>query len=99
MATRHPSSEEERKQMARRLRERYQWLNSFSDDELSKVSMCKLEEGDMQEAELYFDLSHPERGHFKGQPGKTVPQGSCFVAQSQVDNKLWNKLIGHFAGR
>ncbi|MBI4319722.1 MAG: hypothetical protein HY675_14635 [Chloroflexi bacterium] len=98
MAERWPGIGVDRKQMASRLRERYQWLNSFTDDELTKVSTCKLEEGDVQQAEVYFDLSHPEWGHFRGQPGVPVPDGSCFVAQTQIDKNLWNKLVGQFGG-
>lgn len=99
MAKIRPSTEEERRRIAEHLRERYQWLNSFTDDELREISMCKVEEGDPQEDELYFDLSHPEKGSFKGHPGRLVPEGSCYVARSQVDERLWNKLTSFFESR
>lgn len=99
MAMRRPISEEERRRMAQHLRDRFLWLNSFTDDELAEISMCKVEEGDTQGSELYFDISHPERGAFRGQPGKVVPEGSCYVGRSQVDEKLWNKLTSFHRGR
>lgn len=85
--------------MASRLRERFRWLNSFNDDELIEISMCTLEEGDTQESETYFDISHPERGTFQGQPGKPVPEGSCYVSRGQVDERTWSKLTSQFRPR
>ncbi len=99
MATLQPRREEGREQIAGRLRQRYRWLSGFTDDELREISMCKIEEGDIQDNELYFDLSHPERDAFKGHPGKPVPEGSCYVGRSQVDEKLWSKLIAQYRGR
>src|SRR3974390_1276189 len=93
MPTTFPRGEGSHKDEAHRLKERYRWLNSFSDDELRDITSTKLEEGDKQGSEMYFDLSHPERGHFKGQPGQPVPEGSYYVARSEVNEKLWNKLV------
>ncbi|MDA8186523.1 MAG: hypothetical protein M0T85_00060 [Dehalococcoidales bacterium] len=99
MAAQRAAGGEEHREIARRLKQRFSWLIAFSDDELRDISMCTLEEGDVQESDLYFDISHPERGAFKGQKGKTVPEGSCYVSRGQVDEKLWNKLVSHFGGR
>ncbi len=92
-------SEGDHKEQARLLKARFNWLNSFNDDELREITSCKLEEGDKQGSEMYFDLSHPERGHFKGQPGQPVPDGSCYVARSEVNQNLWNKLVMSIGGR
>jgi hypothetical protein len=73
------------------LRERYSWLQRFSDEELEKVSFC--ETGDaLRPGEKYFDISHPENGAFVARPGLLVPEGSCLVAQRDVSPQIWEKL-------
>ncbi|MBI2953231.1 MAG: hypothetical protein HYY30_02880 [Chloroflexi bacterium] len=99
MAAPRHSKEEHRRQIAERLRQRYRWLSSFNDDELQEISICTLEEGETQSDEPYFDLSHPERGSFKGQQGQVVPEGSCYISRGQLPEKVWNKLVGSFRGR
>ena len=93
-----PLGGDERRRLGDELRKRFRWLTAFSDDELQKISMCKLDEGDPQEDDLYFDISHPERGTFRGQAGKVVPEGSCYVSRGQLSESVWNKLIGFQRG-
>ncbi len=99
MAATFPRGEEDNKEQARRLKARFSWLNSFTDDELMEINSGKLEEGDKQGSDMYFDLSHPERGHFKGQPGQPVPEGSSYVARNEVNQNLWNKMVMSVRGR
>lgn len=90
------SQPEPRKLEAQKLRKRYTWLQSFSDQELHKITMCSLDEGERQANEEYFDLSRPELGPIRGRSGAVVPEGSCYVSKSQLNPALWNKLINGF---
>ncbi len=82
----------ERERTAYKLKTRYRWLNKFTDDELRDITAC-YEGEQMKAGEQYFDLSHPEKGIMTGQPGQTVPEGSCFVAEGDVRPNAWQKLI------
>jgi hypothetical protein len=74
------------------LRERFAWLNQFSEDELREISFCA-ENEPLQEGELYFDISNPERNQIVGKRGDTVPAGSCYVRRSDVGEQTWQKLL------
>lgn len=76
---------------ARMLRQRFEWLTSFTDDELQELTICSEQEG-LKEGDTYFDLSHPERGPFQARVGESVPPGSCYVAKSMVSREAWSKL-------
>jgi len=82
---------------AQKLRRRFSWLESFTDEELSKISMCTVDEGEKQADEEYFDISRPELGPIKGRRGAVVPEGSCYVSKKNVGEALWNKLVNGFA--
>jgi hypothetical protein len=75
----------------RLLRERYRWLQRFSDEELQQLSFCEAGEA-LCPGEKYFDISHPENGAFVARPGLLVPEGSCLVAQRDVSPRTWDKL-------
>lgn len=76
---------------ATRLRERFDWLNSFEDDELGE--MVFLSEGEtMRPGESYFDISNPERGEFEG-TGERADEGSRYIPRSDVPDEVWQKLI------
>ncbi len=76
---------------AQRLRERFIWLNRFSDDELRELGFCA-EDEELEPGETYFDVSHPEQGPLQGLGGNRVPKGSCLVARSRVSPTVWQKL-------
>lgn len=85
-----------RRGTADKLKERYSWLQSFSDDELRDISYCAAEET-MKGDEIYFDISQPERGIIRGQEGQPIPEGSCYVPKSEVPLNLWDKLVGPYS--
>ena len=78
-------------QEARRLRERFQWLNKFSDEELEQITFCE-PGSEMKGDETYFDISNPERGSFTARSGESVPEGACLVSKKTLSANLWNKL-------
>lgn len=80
---------------AKRLKERFDWLESFSDDELTELRF--LNEGDpMGSDDEYFDISNPETGILTGTPGQRADEGSRYVAKSQIPSELWDQLVGPF---
>ena len=48
----------------------------------------------LQEGAVYFDLSRPEAGEFKGMNNIVVGTGEWIVPKEEVDYELWNWLIG-----
>ena len=80
-----------RREESRRLRERFQWLNKFSDEELELISFCE-PGSEMENGDSYFDISNPERGTFTGRQGERIPEGGCLVSKTTIPNHLWNKL-------
>ncbi len=81
---------------AERLKSRFGWLQSFSDDELRQITYCASEDT-MRGDETYFDISHPERGLIEGRDGEQIPEGSCYVPRSEVPRNLWDKLTEPFS--
>jgi hypothetical protein len=74
------------------LRRRFEWLNSFTDDELREISLCKLDVT-LQPGESYFDISHPERGVIPGEAGRELHEDCCVLAKSEVPDRIWSKLV------
>ncbi len=84
------------RETADKLKNRFEWLLSFTDDELSQISFC-LPGATMTESEQYFDISNPEKGVIQGEEGAQVPEGSCYVPRSEIRRDLWEKLISRFS--
>jgi hypothetical protein len=84
----------QRAEQARRLRDRFAWLNQFTDEELQEMSFCQ-GGAEMVAGETYFDISHPEMGPFVAQQGQLVPEGGCLVRKGSVPQSIWNKLISY----
>ncbi len=85
----HQTRQEE--MQATRLKNRFAWLNRFTDEELQKITLC--EQDDQLEAdEEYFDLNRPEQGMVRGVAGGRVPRDSCLVPRSKVTPETWAKL-------
>ena len=80
---------------ARRLKVRYDWLESFSDDELGELVFLR-ESDPMEPNEEYFDISNPEMGVMSGKEGQRADEGSRYVPKSQVPDHVWEKLVGPF---
>ena len=87
-------SQSQRADERRRLRDRYAWLNHFTDEEIEKISFCE-NGAEMVPGELYFDISNPEHGAFVGQPGQLIPEGGCLVSRSDVPSSIWAKLTSY----
>ncbi len=92
MGSRGPTT---RRETADKLKHRFDWLQSFSDDELREITYCTGGET-MSGEEVYFDISHPEQGVIQGEPGQRIPDDSCYVPKSEVKQDLWNKLVGPY---
>lgn len=84
----------QRAEEARRLRDRFAWLNQFTDEELQQISFCEAG-ASMVPGETYFDVSHPEMGTFVGQPGQLIPEGGCLVRKGTVPENVWTKLTAY----
>ncbi len=74
------------------LRERFEWLDRFTDDELREISIC-VDSGRLSESDQYVDLSDPERGVIKAKAGDPVPPGACYISRDDVSDELWTKLL------
>ncbi len=81
---------------ADRLKHRFLWLQSFSDDELRQITYCVPGET-MSSEEQYFDISNPERGVIQGEQGVAIPPDSCYVPRSEISRSLWDKLTARFS--
>ncbi len=81
----------ERGTYAQQLRQRFRWLQSFTDDELHEMSWCSagLE---LQPAEQYIDLSRPGRGVITVERPVRVRDGECYVSRTAVSDRVWRKL-------
>jgi hypothetical protein len=65
----------------------------LTDDELKRLVI--LPEGTpLEQGATYYDLKHRGRGEFTAQGGKTAGKDNWYLAKSQVDYPLWNRIIG-----
>lgn len=80
------------------LRNRFDWLNQFTDDELRDIALCD-EETPLREGAQYFDISHPEKGLVVAKSGDRAPRGSCYVWREDVAKRTWDKLLGYGKAR
>ena len=80
---------------ASKLKQRFDWLESFSDDELGQLVF--LQGGQpLKPDEEYFDISNPGMGVFHGSEGETASESSRFVPKSGVPDNVWHKLVRPF---
>lgn len=80
---------------ARKLKERFNWLESLTDDELGEVVFLR-SDATMHLSDTYFDISTPEQGVFQGRDGEHPPEGSRYVPKSEVPRHIWDKLVGPY---
>jgi hypothetical protein len=65
----------------------------LSNDELKRLII--LPEGTaLEQGSTYFDLKDRSRGEFTAANGNSAGQDNWYVAKSQVDYPLWNRLTG-----
>ncbi|MBN9390598.1 MAG: hypothetical protein J0I20_21385 [Chloroflexi bacterium] len=65
----------------------------LSKDELKRLII--LPEGTaLEQGATYFDLKNRERGEFTAAHGNSAGAENWYVAKSQVDYPLWNRLTG-----
>lgn len=92
-----PTSDRKQQERGRLLKERFQWLSQFNDEELEQISLCDAG-APMIPGDDYFDISHPERGPFTGRAGELVPEGACLLRKGAMSPGVWSKL-SNFSGR
>ncbi len=80
---------------ASKLKQRFDWLESFDNNELGEVVFLRGGE-QMRPDEEYFDISNPERGVFHGKQGETADESSRYVPKSEVPENIWHKLVAPF---
>ena len=73
------------------LRQRFAWLERFSDEELRRIAIRGAGEP-AHTGEEYIDISHPERGVVRGEDVRTIPEGASFVGRQNLGDALWEKL-------
>ena len=76
----------------RDLRQRFRWLEQFTDEELRDISFCN-EGKPLVAGREYFDISHPERGVIVAGPNEKACEGTCLVARDDVSPHAWRKLL------
>jgi hypothetical protein len=65
----------------------------LTDDELKHLSI--LPEGRrLEQGATYFDLLHPGRGEFTARGGATAGKDNWYIAKSEVEYTLWNRITG-----
>jgi hypothetical protein len=78
-------------EQAKLLRQRFSWLERFTDDELREITLTNDGEP-LREGMQYFDISRPEQGIFAGREGVVPPRDASLVRQGDVPPRLWSKL-------
>lgn len=65
----------------------------LSKDELKRLII--LPEGTaLEQGSTYYDLKDRDRGEFTAARGNSAGADNWYIAKSQVDYPLWNRLIG-----
>lgn len=68
-------------------------FHGFSDDELRRVPI--VEPGSrLKQGATYVDLQDVQLGEFTASGNQSAETGHWYVAKSEVDYQLWNRLIG-----
>ena len=68
-------------------------FRGFSDDELRRVPI--VEPGSrLKQGATYVDLQDNQLREFTASGNQMAEQGHWFVAKSEMDYQLWNRLIG-----
>ncbi|HEV2528304.1 MAG TPA: hypothetical protein VGT61_07655 [Thermomicrobiales bacterium] len=68
-------------------------LNQFTNDELSSLSVLE-RDTPLQQGSVYLDLNDLQRGPFKAIGGDTAGHTNRYIAKSETDYEMWNRLVG-----
>jgi hypothetical protein len=68
-------------------------LSAFSDDELRTIPIVPPGTR-LQQGAVYIDLRSHDRDEFKARGDMEAGEDNLYVAKSEVDYQLWNRLIG-----
>jgi len=68
-------------------------LRGYNDDELRQIPVVP-EGAPLAEGSVYIDLHDPQPREFEAVGGTKAGAGHWYVAKSDVDYQLWNRLIG-----
>jgi hypothetical protein len=65
----------------------------ISNEELKRIPVIP-EGTELTQGAKYFDLLHPEQGEIDASPGMRANDFNLYVAKTDVDYPLWNRMIG-----
>jgi hypothetical protein len=67
--------------------------SELSDADLKQIRLLDVGTR-LQQGAVYFDMNDPARGEFEAMGNMTAGRGQYLVAKDEVDDQLWNALIG-----
>ena len=65
----------------------------LSGEELKRIPVLSEGTG-LTQGTKYFDLLHPELGEISAGPGMRANEDNYYVAKTDVDYPLWNRMVG-----
>ena len=68
-------------------------LGSFTDDDLKQITVVP-EGSRLEQGATYLDLMDPEGKEFTALGGQVAGPDHLYVAKSEVDYEIWNRLRG-----
>jgi len=75
------------------VKEAHRRLEGFTDDELKDIPV--LPEGTrLEQGAVYIDLRDSDRKEFKAMGNMVAGPGQWLVPKTEVDYRIWNRLIG-----
>lgn len=75
------------------LKEIHRYLSDFADDELKRIKVVPTGTR-LRQGATYIDLLDPERKEFTAMGNMEAEPDHWYVAKTEVDYSLWNRLIG-----
>jgi len=75
------------------LKAAHRQFSDFSDEELKRIHILPAETR-LEQGATYFDMENPTRGEFTARGDMEAGPDDWYVAKSDVDYQLWNRLIG-----
>ena len=75
------------------LKEIHRQFHGFSDDELKRVAIVP-RDSRLKQGATYVDLQDPSLREFTATGDMKAGQYNWYVAKSETDYQLWNRLIG-----
>ncbi len=71
----------------------YNQLSQLTSDELSSLAVLD-RDTPLQQGSVYLDLNDLGRGPFKAIGGDTAGHQNRYIAKSETDYEMWNRLVG-----